>query len=1568
VGLHGGGTWRARTFACLASVGFLLALAAPAGSYAATSAGASLSGLGEMIPGAHFPGTLASRRIRKHRNGVSLTPSATEPYWACPEEQCEAIIDPPPIAVKVHGRTRFAARASGPLLEGGGEKGGLDAQDLESAYKIPTTGGEDQTIALVDAYGYPTAEEDLATYRARYGLPPCTKADGCFEKVNQKGEEANYPPAHEGWETESALDIEMASAACPHCHIMLAEADNASGTNLPETVNTAARLGATEISNSYASPEQECGSGGFECEVEAPDYDHPGVLVTASAGDNGYDNHEKGAGSPNFPASLPFVVAVGGTALYKADNARGWTEQVWPGGGSGCSLAQPKPIWQTDTGCATRMTDDVAAVGACETPVSTYSSGHHGWDDVCGTSASSPLVAGIEAHATEYARSLPGADAFYQDSEAAFDVTVGSNGTCTPPEDHAYFCHAEVGYDGPTGVGTPDGPLELSSAPAPTIDTTPASDVAGGAGTLNGEVDPQGVEASYHFEYGTTTAYGTSVPVPDASVGSGRAPVQVSEAIAGLEPDTLYHYRLVASNANGTAYGADSAFWTAPPTVTGVAVAGGPTDGGTTVTISGTKLDSAVAVKFGPREAQTFTVDSESSISAISPPGDGAVDVTVTTPAGTSEAVSADRFVYDTLGPVLAWGRNEDRLGDDSLAALSNVPVEASELPEAVALAAGYRDSFAVLADGTVRAWGRSGVELVNGKLFSGNEVPEPVCEKDITECPESEYLHEISAVAAGDFQVLALLRDGTVVGWGFNEDGQLADGSESELQVTPQPVCTHIEETCKPENQLKEVVAIAAGEFFSLALLRDGTVMAWGVNSEGELATGKTKGPETCEQEEKVKVACSRIPRAVGDLGEVAAISAGGVHSLALLESGGVTAWGGNEEGQLGDGASEARDTPTAVCAVGEVAPCEHHLGDVRAVSAGLGTSVALLNDGAVLDWGSNYNGLLGDGSLAGPETCGSESEACSRVPVAVSGLREVTAIATGNQDTTSLAVAGGDVMTWGGDKFGQLGDGAESASDVPVHVCQAYALGPCPDGPYLSGEVTALAVGGQHDLVSLKTASASVAAVSPAAGPGRGGTTVTITGANLASASAVHFGAVAAGELEVRSASEIVAVSPPGSGVVDVTVTTPEGTSHTSFADRFSYEASTVTGVSPATGPATGGTPVTITGTKFTGASAVHFGAVAAAEFEVRSASEIVAVSPPGSGAVDVTVTTPEGTSAANPADRFVYQSSPIAVTEPASAIHLASATLNAKVDPEGASVSDCHFEYGTSPSYGSSVQCASLPGSGSSPVAVSAPASGLSVGTTYHFRIVASNADGTSYGADETFATPSSEVPELGRCVKLKPASGRYTDSSCTTASAGEDTGKYEWHAGPGPKSHFSAKGGAVKLEVTAFKQAVLQCTESDIAGEYTGPQSASLSLVLRGCSSQLAGGKCQSEGAGEGEVTATLQARLGIISAGKKPSLGWDLQPASGLELADFECDAHQIPLEGSIIGPVTRVDKMSSSFSLTFAAPKGVQVPESFEDGLKDTPHIFGGSGELQVSLTMSDTLTGEESLELRGLS
>jgi len=129
---------------------------------------------------------------RKSTTGISLTRSTTRPHWACPAGACEAIINPRP----VRAQGGFALPGKQALLEGSGELGGYDPKDLQSAYNIPSGVATTQTIALVDAFGYPNAESDLAKYRERYGLAPCTKGNGCFRKVNENGEEANYPKAN----------------------------------------------------------------------------------------------------------------------------------------------------------------------------------------------------------------------------------------------------------------------------------------------------------------------------------------------------------------------------------------------------------------------------------------------------------------------------------------------------------------------------------------------------------------------------------------------------------------------------------------------------------------------------------------------------------------------------------------------------------------------------------------------------------------------------------------------------------------------------------------------------------------------------------------------------------------------------------------------------------------------------------------------------------------------------------------------------------------------------------------------------------------------------------------------------------------------------------------------------------------------------------------------------------------------------------------------------------------------------------------------------------------------------
>ena len=327
---------------------------------------------------------------------------------------------------------------------------GYAPADLQSAYKL--TGGSSSTVAIVDAYSNPNAESDLAVYRTLFGLPDCTTANGCFRAVNQNGTASPMPAGNTGWGQEIDLDIEMVSAICPQCKILLVEANSNSFADLGAAVNRAASMGATAISNSYGTSGEFLGETSYDSY-----YNHPGIAVTASSGDSGY--------GVEFPAADNHVVAVGGTNLAPASNLRGWTESAWSGAGSGCSAYFVKMPWQTDTGCARRMEADVSAVADPNTGVAVYdtygSTGGNNWYVFGGTSVASPIIAAVyglagNAGTVDYAARLP-----YGNRTALFDVVGGSNGSCTgngrKRSGQLYFCNAVAGYDGPTGLGTPNG-------------------------------------------------------------------------------------------------------------------------------------------------------------------------------------------------------------------------------------------------------------------------------------------------------------------------------------------------------------------------------------------------------------------------------------------------------------------------------------------------------------------------------------------------------------------------------------------------------------------------------------------------------------------------------------------------------------------------------------------------------------------------------------------------------------------------------------------------------------------------------------------------------------------------------------------------------------------------------------------------------------------------------------------------------------------------------------------------------------------------------------------------------
>jgi subtilase family serine protease len=321
---------------------------------------------------------------------------------------------------------------------------GFGPADLVSAYHLKTATTSPGTIAIVDAYNYANAESDLAKYRAQFGLPACTSASGCFRRVNQSGAASPLPsnaPANDDWTVEAALDLDMASAVCPTCKLILVEANDDHSLGLYIAQNGAASLKPTVISNSWGGTENSSVTS-FETY-----FDHAGIGIFAASGDDAYD--ESGGGAL-YPSTSAHVTAVGGTALARATStARGWTETAWSGAGSSCSGYIAKPSYQTSSACSKRAAADVSAVTSPGTGVAIYNAANGGWLVVGGTSVATPLVASVYA-LYGFGGQAPGWA--YSHATDFNDVTSGTNGSCA-----SALCKAGTGWDGPTGIGTPNG-------------------------------------------------------------------------------------------------------------------------------------------------------------------------------------------------------------------------------------------------------------------------------------------------------------------------------------------------------------------------------------------------------------------------------------------------------------------------------------------------------------------------------------------------------------------------------------------------------------------------------------------------------------------------------------------------------------------------------------------------------------------------------------------------------------------------------------------------------------------------------------------------------------------------------------------------------------------------------------------------------------------------------------------------------------------------------------------------------------------------------------------------------
>jgi subtilase family serine protease len=434
---------------------------------------------------------------------------------------------------------------------------GFGPSSLRRAYGLTGASirkGRNETVAIVDAFRDPDAASNLASYRSYFHLGSCTTSSGCLRIVNQAGKSSPLPRANSGWAVEESLDLDMVSAICPRCRLVLVEAKSPTTSSLGTAENAAVALGARFVSNSWSGKEFS-GQWAFNHY-----FNHPGDAIVFASGDSGY--------GPVYPADLQYVTAVGGTSLrHKPSGSRSWTETVWgsaspsatEGTGSGCSVQTAKPSWQRKPvdiapgSCPNRTENDVSADANPTTGVAVFDTyrTHGTWTELGGTSAATPIISAVYALAGYPARRSYPASYLYQHPQRFHDVKTGVNGVCPAG---SYLCHGKIGYDGPTGVGTPNGSYGFSSRgtdPVTLVDPGAQGTTAGATFSLTiTGLNTRSASASLAY-----TATGLPAGLSVAAI-AGSARGQITGTVSAAIPaGTLFHVVVTATDRRSRARG-----------------------------------------------------------------------------------------------------------------------------------------------------------------------------------------------------------------------------------------------------------------------------------------------------------------------------------------------------------------------------------------------------------------------------------------------------------------------------------------------------------------------------------------------------------------------------------------------------------------------------------------------------------------------------------------------------------------------------------------------------------------------------------------------------------------------------------------------------------------------------------------------------------------------------------------------------------------------------------------------------------------------------------------------------